>query len=145
MDYRKFGETYYIRLDRGDEIISSILGICQKEQIESAIFSGIGGCRSAEIQTFIPETGSFEVQKLKGMLELVSLTGNAPISITPTRLFLIKKMANITLRQGISSRLKFCTRLKSNSGPSLAEEFSGNMIRKQEPDFGISVKKILQL
>ena len=76
MDYRKFGETYYIRLDRGDEIISSILGICQKEQIESAIFSGIGGCRSAEIQTFIPETGSFEVQELKGMLELVSLTGN---------------------------------------------------------------------
>ena len=38
MDYRKFGETYYVRMDRGDEIISSILGICQKEQIESAIF-----------------------------------------------------------------------------------------------------------
>ena len=54
MDYRKFGETYYVRMDKGDEIISTILGICQKEQIESAIFSGIGGCRSAEIQTFIP-------------------------------------------------------------------------------------------
>ena len=66
MDYRKFGETYYIRMDKGDEIISTILGICQKEQIASAIFSGIGGCRSAEIQTFIPETGSFEVQELKG-------------------------------------------------------------------------------
>ena len=76
MDYRKFGETYYIGMDKGDEIISTILGICQKEQIASAIFSGIGGCRSAEIQTFIPETGSFEVQELKGMLELVSLTGN---------------------------------------------------------------------
>ena len=76
MDYRKFGETYYIRMDKGDEIISTILGICQKEQIASAIFSGIGGCRSAGIQTFIPETGSFEVQELKGMLELVSLTGN---------------------------------------------------------------------
>lgn len=76
MDYRKFGETYYVRMDKGDEIISTILGICQKEQITSAIFSGIGGCRSAAIQTFIPETGSFEVQELKGMLELVSLTGN---------------------------------------------------------------------
>lgn len=43
MDYRKFGETYYIRMDKGDEIISTILGICQKEQIASAIFSGIGG------------------------------------------------------------------------------------------------------
>lgn len=38
MDYRKFGETYYIRMDKGDEIISTILGICQKEQIASAIF-----------------------------------------------------------------------------------------------------------
>lgn len=76
MDYRKFGTTYYIRLDRGDEIISSILSICQKEGIASAIYTGIGGCGSAEIQTFIPETGKFEIQKLEGMLELVSLTGN---------------------------------------------------------------------
>ena len=45
MDYRKLGETYYIRMDKGDEIIRTILEICQKEQITSAIFSGIGGCR----------------------------------------------------------------------------------------------------
>ena len=76
MDYRKFGETYYIRLDRGDEIISSILDICRKEQIASAIYSGIGGCQEAQIQTYIPANSSFETQTLRGMLELVSLTGN---------------------------------------------------------------------
>ena len=76
MDYRKLGETYYVRLDRGDEIIGSLLEICEKEKIMSATFSGIGGCGSAEIQTFIPETGQFEVRNLKGMLELVSLNGN---------------------------------------------------------------------
>ena len=76
MDYRKFGETYYIRLDRGDEIIGSLLDVCEKEKIQSATFSGIGGCSSAEIQTFIPESGQFEVRNLKGMLELVSLIGN---------------------------------------------------------------------
>ena len=76
MDYRKFGETYYIRLDRGDEIISSILDICRKEQIASAIYSGIGGCQEAQIQTYIPANNSFETQTLRGMLELVSLTGN---------------------------------------------------------------------
>ena len=43
MDYRKFGDTLYIRMDKGDEIIGSILDICEKEQIPSAIFSGIGG------------------------------------------------------------------------------------------------------
>ena len=54
MDYRKFGECYYIRMDRNDEIISTILEICKKENIRSATFSGIGGCKDAEIQTFIP-------------------------------------------------------------------------------------------
>ena len=76
MDYRKLGETYYVRLDRGDEIIGSLMEICEKEKIMSATYSGIGGCGSAEIQTFIPETGQFEVRNLKGMLELVSLNGN---------------------------------------------------------------------
>ena len=44
MEYRKIGDNYYIRMDRGDEIISNLLEICEKESIPSAVFSGIGGC-----------------------------------------------------------------------------------------------------
>ena len=76
MDYRKYGDTVYIRMDRGDEIIGCILDICKKERIQSAVFSGIGGCSEAQIQTFLPETRTFETQTIRGMLELVSLNGN---------------------------------------------------------------------
>ncbi len=76
MEYRKFGDAIFIRMDRGDEIIGGILDVCKKEQILSATFSGIGGCSEAEIQTFIPDKGVFETQTVSGMLELVSLTGN---------------------------------------------------------------------
>ena len=76
MEYRNFGGTYYIRLDRGEEIIGGVLEVCRREEIESATFGGIGGCGSAEIQTFNPEWGCFETRQLTGMLELVSLTGN---------------------------------------------------------------------
>ena len=76
MEYKKIGETYYVRMDRGDEIISNILDVCRKESISSAIFSGIGGCSNADLQVFIPESGSFETEKIEGMLELVSLNGN---------------------------------------------------------------------
>ena len=76
MEYRKYGNTVYVRLDKGDEIIGSILDVCKKEQIHSAIFSGIGGCSEAQIQTFDPESGTFRTQTVRGMLELVSLTGN---------------------------------------------------------------------
>lgn len=76
MEYKKIGENYYIRMDRGDMVVSRILDICRSEGIKSAIFSGIGGCSLAQIQTFIPEKGEFETEEVKGMLELVSLTGN---------------------------------------------------------------------
>ena len=76
MEYRKFGETYYVRMDRGDEIIAGILELCRREGIRSAVFSGIGGCSAAEIQTFLPETGAFETEPLAGMLELASMNGN---------------------------------------------------------------------
>lgn len=76
MDYRKYKDTVYIRMDKGDEIVGGILDICEKEKIFSAVFSGIGGCSEAQIQTFIPESGTFETRTVQGMLELVSLNGN---------------------------------------------------------------------
>ena len=76
MEYRKFEDTFYIRMDRGDEIIEDILKVCKEEGIRSCVFSGIGGCGKVEIQTFIPETGTFETHQIEGMLELVSLNGN---------------------------------------------------------------------
>ena len=76
MEYKKIGETYYIRMDRGDKVVSGIMEICRSEGIKSAVFSGIGGCSSAKIQTFVPEKGEFETQMIDGMLELVSLNGN---------------------------------------------------------------------
>ena len=76
MDYRKYGDTVYIRMDKGDEIIGRILEVCGKERIRSAVFSGIGGCSEAQIQTFLPEAGVFETRTLTGMLELVSLNGD---------------------------------------------------------------------
>ena len=76
MDYRKFGETYYVRLDRGDELVTSILDVCAREGIRSAMYSGIGGCDAAEIQVFHPDEGRFETERVEGLLELVSVTGN---------------------------------------------------------------------
>ena len=76
MDLRKYGDTWYIRMDKGDEIIGTLLATAKKEHIDAAVFTGIGGCGEAEIQTYIPEEQDFETEKLTGMLELVSLTGN---------------------------------------------------------------------
>lgn len=76
MDYRRLNDIGYIRVDKGEEIIEKVLEVCRKEGIKSACFSGIGGCSKAELQTFIPEKGSFETETIEGMLELINVTGN---------------------------------------------------------------------
>lgn len=73
-------------MDRGDELIAGILDVCRREGIGSAVYTGIGGCSSAELQTFIPEKGCFETETIEGMLELVSLNGNV-ISGDDTELY----------------------------------------------------------
>lgn len=76
MDYRRFESACYIRVDRGEEIVAAILEVCAREGIASATYSGIGGCRSAELQIFDPVKGEFATDRLEGMLELASFTGN---------------------------------------------------------------------
>lgn len=63
-------------MDRDDEIVGKLLEVCNKESLQSAVYSGIGGCQCAELQTFIPEKGQFETELIEGMLELVSLNGS---------------------------------------------------------------------
>ena len=76
MDYRKFTDTWYVRLDKGEDVVASLLLLCKKEGIASAVFTGIGACGSADLQTFLPDKGEFETEHLEGMLELINVTGN---------------------------------------------------------------------
>ena len=76
MDYRKSGEKIYLRLDKGDEIITSLTTLCEKKNIRAASFEGIGGCDHVEVGIFDPEKKSYITHMQDGMFELVSLNGN---------------------------------------------------------------------
>lgn len=76
MDYKKFGNNIYARFDKGEEVISKILELCQKEKILSATFSGIGGCGDVTVSTYIPEKEDFIQHNKTGLLEMISCHGN---------------------------------------------------------------------
>lgn len=86
MDYRRFGDSIYIRMDRGDGMVAGVLEVCRREGVSSATYTGIGGCQSAQLQIFNPAKGEFETEALEGMLELVSFIGNV-ISDADGRLY----------------------------------------------------------
>jgi hypothetical protein len=76
MDYKKIANEYYIRIDKGDEILENILKICKAENIKTAHFRGIGGCDRINIQTFIQSKNDFISHEKEGVFEMVSLDGN---------------------------------------------------------------------
>ncbi len=61
---------------KGEMIVETIKGWCQKEGITSGLIQGIGAVDRAEIAHYNVETKKYTPMVLKEALEMVTLTGN---------------------------------------------------------------------
>ncbi len=75
MDYRKFGSTWVIRMDRGEEIFASLKALCAKERIRLASVSALGACDRVKACVYDMENKVYHRQTLTGFMEMASLTG----------------------------------------------------------------------
>ena len=76
MEYQRFNNQIAVRLDRGDEIVKSILMIAEAEKIALASISGIGATDDVDVGVFNAETRAYNTFSFKGTHEITSLTGN---------------------------------------------------------------------
>ena len=70
------GDTLIIRLEKGEELVESIINICEEEKIKTGIVSGIGACGEIEIGYFNTDNKEYFSKQFEGHLEIVSLSGN---------------------------------------------------------------------
>ena len=75
MDYRKFGTTYVMRLDPGDEIVAKVLWLAAVEGIKLATVSGLGAVDNVTLGIFSPDTKQYKANMFHTDFEIVSLTG----------------------------------------------------------------------
>jgi predicted DNA-binding protein with PD1-like motif len=76
MEYRTFGTKTILRLDVGEEIVSSITELCKKEGITAALVSGIGFTTEMRVRIYDKDEDQFHFQTITGSMEITSLTGN---------------------------------------------------------------------
>ena len=76
MEYRVYSKKYYIRLDKGDEIVSALTELCAREGIRTAQVQGIGGCEKAVVGIFDLQKKDYDRIEVNAMLEMISLDGN---------------------------------------------------------------------
>ncbi len=77
MEYRKFDDTYVVRLNKGEEVIESLKELCKNENIELAEITGLGASNLVEIGVFNVNTKEYNTKIFEGMFEITSLVGNA--------------------------------------------------------------------
>ena len=75
MEYRKFGDTVLLRIDRGEEIVAAIRAVAGAEEISLASVSAIGATDDFTVGVYDVETQSYTPNSFRGAYEIVSLSG----------------------------------------------------------------------
>ena len=76
MNYGKYGDTYIVRLEVGDEICAALLSFAEKENITLAEVSGIGAVNAFTVGVYDTAEKKYYANEFSGAYEIVSLSGN---------------------------------------------------------------------
>lgn len=75
MEYNRFENTVFARIDRGEEIVETLKKICEKENITLAHVSTIGAVGDFTVGVFKTAQKQYFSNSFKGDFEIVSLSG----------------------------------------------------------------------
>lgn len=75
MDYRRFENTIYARIDKGEEILEQLKNISLKENIKLANINALGAIGDFTVGAFDTKEKKYYSKRITGIFEIVSLTG----------------------------------------------------------------------
>ncbi|MDD4494155.1 MAG: DNA-binding protein [Eubacteriales bacterium] len=76
MEFRRFGNKYVLRLDKGEEVVASLKNICEEQKITLGWIKGIGAVNKVRIGLFKTDVKEYSSKELTGYFEITSLLGN---------------------------------------------------------------------
>ncbi|MBS7526754.1 DNA-binding protein [Fusibacter paucivorans] len=76
MEFKKFNDKYIIRIDRGEEVVASLMAFCKAEHISLGSISGLGATDRVTIGLFNVAEKQYHKETLTGDFEITNLTGN---------------------------------------------------------------------
>ena len=75
MEYRRFGDTVLVRLERGEELLEQLARLAQAERIPLASVQGLGAVDRFTVGVYNVEEQVYRSREYTGSYEIVSLTG----------------------------------------------------------------------
>ena len=75
MQYRKFGGKYFVRIDKGEEVMSKLKELCEKENIRLAEVRALGASDDYTVAVFDVTTKKYSPMHHTEYSEIASLWG----------------------------------------------------------------------
>lgn len=75
MEYKRFGDTVVMRIDRGEEIVEQVRAVSEKEKIRLASVSALGATDDFTVGIFDLQEKQYNRFRFQGSFEIVSLIG----------------------------------------------------------------------
>ena len=75
MQFRRFGNKYFVRIDKGEEIMSQLKILCEKEKITLAEVKALGAVDDFEVGLFDVNEKKYHRNNFKFPAEITSLWG----------------------------------------------------------------------
>ena len=76
MKYKRFNDTFAVRIDKDEEIMEKLACLCEQEGISLAQVDAIGAADQAEIGVYDLEARAYHREALEGFTEITSLSGS---------------------------------------------------------------------
>ena len=75
MDYKRFGDTLIVRIDKNEEIVEQVQVLAEKEKIRLATVEALGAVNDFTVGVFFTDEKKYYSHRFQGAYEIVSLTG----------------------------------------------------------------------
>ena len=76
MVYEKIGAAYVVRLEIGEELVTSLAALCRQENIRLASVSGIGATDDCDMSVYDIQDKRYYNNSFQGAYEITALSGN---------------------------------------------------------------------
>ncbi len=76
MEYKRFGDTYLVRIDVGEEIVEQLKALCRDENIRLAQVDALGAVKQAVIGVYDLTEQAYHREDLNEFMEIAGLTGS---------------------------------------------------------------------
>lgn len=139
MEYKKFGNTFGVRLDPGEEVMSSLESLARKENIRLAIVNGIGATNEVVLGVFDADEKKYHSTMLDGNFEITGLSGNINRMNGEIYIHLHMSIGNPEEKKCYSGHMNRC--VISATAEIFVTVLDGDLDREFSQEIGLNILK----